>query len=261
MCLIIHKPVNVTIPEWILNSGLRKNPDGWGLLYRSAGQVVAVHGLYPSKRKARKALRRALLEDVGPRECLLHLRMATHGDVSRENTHPFRVRAGADDLWLMHNGILHGYGISGLNGRSDTRDFLARIIEPLTSAYGAGILENPAVRTLIEDHAGDNRLAFMDAERGPIILNRAQGVEHAGLWLSNTYAWDAPLSLLPAFHGWRGHWPLDDDDDDDDFAAPRGVWHSRPPPNHWRDVPSSAAPEPDDYERYLERTMNKHGLN
>jgi len=256
MCLIIHKPVNVTIPEWILNSGLRKNPDGWGLLYRSAGQVVAVHGLYPSKRKSRKALRRTLLE-VGPRECLLHLRMATHGDVSRENTHPFRVRAGADDLWMMHNGILHGYGVSGLkNGQSDTRDFLARIIEPLTSAYGAGILENPAVRTLIEDHAGDNRLAFMDAERGPIILNRAQGVEHAGLWLSNTYAWDAPLSLLPAYHGWRGHWPVDDDEDD--FTTTRGDVIFTPSADRWNSV---EAPELDDYERYLARTMNKHGLN
>lgn len=238
MCLIIHKPVNVTIPEDILESGLRRNPDGWGIVYRSAGQVVALHGCYVSTRKSRKMLRRALRDQVGPRECLVHLRMATHGKVSLENTHPFRVRmAGSDDVWLMHNGVLSGYGKSGAEGESDTRDFLVRIIEPLTTEFGAAVLENPAIQALLADHIGDNRLAFMDAERGVLIVNRGQGVEHGGCWLSNTYAWDAPWSLMAPPASWRGHWPLDWDDQEErpgpvraivpstlpDAAPPRGL--------------------------------------
>lgn len=62
----------------------------------------------------------------------VHLRLATHGSVSKENTHPFKVGRKSH---LMHNGVLTGLGKSG-TGHDTVSDsgHLAQILAQLKGA-------------------------------------------------------------------------------------------------------------------------------
>lgn len=195
MCLIIHKPAGVSVPEDVLVSALKRNPDGWGIMYR-AGATRVIHGLYNDQHRARKVLRRELRNLLGV-ECLIHLRMATHGATTRDNVHPFRV---AKDTWMMHNGILDGFGSPGDDGMSDTREFIDQVLAPCLAHSPDLVYEPGFQRMLSEVIGGGNRLAFM-GPRGAVIINEGEGVEYGECWLSNTYAWSAPMELL-GFPNW-----------------------------------------------------------
>jgi hypothetical protein len=54
---------------------------------------------------------------------------------------------------------------------------------------------HPAFKALNEDHiGGSNKFVIMDNEGRQVVINESAGVYWAGLWLSNTYAWDASSS-------------------------------------------------------------------
>lgn len=112
MCLIIHKPAGTQIDRSVLRSAARTNNDGFGILWtRQNGTIdyikeVDMDLLEPS-------VDTFTIDD----EIAVHLRMRTHGDVSRENTHPFLSDDGRSAL--MHNGILNAYS-DAKSSRSDT---------------------------------------------------------------------------------------------------------------------------------------------
>jgi hypothetical protein len=52
---------------------------------------------------------------------------------------------------------------------------------------------------MIAEFIGDNRFVFMDGDGRMSHVNYDQGVEHEGMWFSNTYAW-SPSRLIPNYY-------------------------------------------------------------
>lgn len=112
MCLIIYKPANETIPDYVIESGCRKNPDGAGIMFRDdSGEVISRKGFFINGHSQEVAVRK-WIEEVGNRELALHFRMGTHGNLGQEHSHPFEIVPG---MYLMHNGIISGFGAKPKN--------------------------------------------------------------------------------------------------------------------------------------------------
>lgn len=117
MCLImVGKTADILKMD--LKSAWRCNSDGAGLVIAEKKPIV-VKGLM-----SLKSLLACLKKIPDNREIAVHLRMATHGRVCKENTHPFQVDQYST---MMHNGILSSLGKSGVWGESDSAH-LARIL-------------------------------------------------------------------------------------------------------------------------------------
>lgn len=184
MCLIIHKPKEVRINLDLLHSASQYNPHGYGVMALTGPQKISIFR-YPSTHF--EGLRRAYLQ-VEKYECVIHLRLRTLGNITRTNTHPFRV---TDSIYMAHNGTLNNIHCR-LPGRSDSWHIANDYLTPLLQ-HTPKILHNEAFQNHLAAKIGpDNRLVFMDAQqRKTIIINQALGVEYQGLWLSNTRWIDA----------------------------------------------------------------------
>lgn len=217
MCLIVSG-IGTQIPLELLQDAANKNADGWGAMWHD-GQRIVVEKATKTDPEAIYSLTRTL-----DREVIVHLRMATHGDNSMANTHPFEVVPGK--LYMMHNGIV---SVPTSGKRSDTRVLVEDYLQPLIGSR-PGRMQNPGLRRFVQDMIGDssNRLVFLD-HRGKVdYFNKRLGIQWRGLWCSNTYAWTlwderprSPKSTKSVntsrLWDWRGlpyeanHTPDDDD--------------------------------------------------
>ena len=184
MCLIIYKPANATVPTALLTSAIKENPDGFGVMFAENGKLNVVKDVDSSK----------VFEPVfrhTDKELLIHLRWATHGKVSPENTHPFKVDTG---LWFMHNGVIT-IDTKDDPTKSDTWWFNERVVKPSRHAvFEAGFedfLKCPLPSLGFQGIGNNNRLVFLDSQGRIQIINRGTWIEWEGLLLSNTYAYDA----------------------------------------------------------------------
>lgn len=179
MCVIIYSP-NGVIPNAHLSQSLSCNPDGWGYTFYSAKQkrVIARHGMTPAEfwkawqadAKARKG-----------RPTVFHSRIGTSGTKTTDNCHPFPIDN--HDLWLFHNGIIHGYGDDKVN---DTRQFIDAVLVGLPRRW----LECESIQLLVEAAIGYSKLVLMDAKGNVTVLN-----EHLGHWADGR--WHSNASYLP----------------------------------------------------------------
>lgn len=183
MCLIIVQPKGHHFSDEELADFWAHSPDGFGYMYRdksgvhgakcvgSMGQIIEVY------RKHAAGL-----------ACVLHFRMATHGEVSIAMAHPFAV---SSELLVVHNGIIPGYG---RGSESDTAAFVREELIPLVGTE-ADDLQDERMQEYIAELAGmSNSLVFMDY-KGRITKIGRRGLEHGGCWYSNTYAWTAPFNV------------------------------------------------------------------
>lgn len=115
MCVILVGSVKA-IRSLDLKSAWRDNPHGAGIAYVDRKRVSVKSGLMLAS-----DLDRALASLTRFNGTIaLHLRYATHGGRSRKNCHPFPV--GTSGHYLMHNGVLENFGVSGDRGISDSMD-------------------------------------------------------------------------------------------------------------------------------------------
>lgn len=126
MCVILVGNAGA-IRSLDLKAAWGDNPHGAGIAYARKRLVVVDSGIM-SLAELDCALGR--LQNM-PEPIAVHLRFATHGARNRQNTHPFKV--GNSGHWLMHNGVLDGFGVSGEGGISDSRD-LANTLSKLPRA-------------------------------------------------------------------------------------------------------------------------------
>lgn len=182
MCLIIHKPAGVRLPEDLLASAVEFNPHGFGLMaFRDGGRLVV-------KRRSRGGLRAllALFAPYADGECVVHLRYRTRGEIDLSNTQPLRVTPA---IGLVHNGTMAVGRHS--EARSDTWHLVADYLRPILSRRPA-LMYDPGFGDLLAAWAGPhNRFVLMDARLGRTrIINREAGMEVNGLWLSNSRWFD-----------------------------------------------------------------------
>lgn len=194
MCLLVKQPANAPAitNEW-LEDFYDSNADGVGVMYASGGRLV-VEKLLP---KTSQDLINFYNEHIHGKECAFHLRMKTHGHIDMTNCHPYEILNFVDhgiDMWLMHNGILHTDNKADIT-KSDTWHYINDFLRPML-ATNPDFAFHPAFKTLISEHIGNgNKFVIMDNYGRTATMNEEQGVYWGGRWLSNTYAWSAPVAV------------------------------------------------------------------
>ncbi|WP_347986116.1 class II glutamine amidotransferase [Methylomonas sp. AM2-LC] len=183
MCLIIHKPKGVPVQLDLLHSASQYNPHGYGLMAFTGPQKISIYRHHYTNFDE---LRRAYLQ-VEKYECVIHLRLCTRGNITRTNTHPFRV---TNSIYMAHNGTLNIH--CRMPGRSDSWHIVNDYLTPLLQ-LSPKILHNEKFQQHLAAKIGpNNRLVFMDVQRRKtIIINQQLGIDYQGLWLSNTKWFDA----------------------------------------------------------------------
>lgn len=199
MCLIITGPsahVRNTLlsnPN-VIESIYGYNADGIGFMYATARNHLRIKKYLPNDlRDFEEAIRRLPNDN---RTVAVHARYKTHGDIDMDNVHPYTVIPGR--IAMMHNGVL-SHGNAADRTKSDTWHYINDRVRPLLEAY-PDAFTNEGVISLIEDDIGTgNRFVFMDENGTMEIYNKHTGIEHDGLWFSNTYAWEPEL-LIPGYY-------------------------------------------------------------
>jgi hypothetical protein len=189
MCVIVSKPAGVELSESDITDMFWVNPDGFGVSWAKEGRVRTYRAL-PKTGKAAWACYQALnLHDV---HAVLHFRMATHGSVRLENTHPFEVVPG---VVMSHNGVLDTRKLE-LDCKGDITDSLAYArswLKPLLEQARdpLAMLRSGEFQALIGGQIGSSKLAFVDREGHVSLIN-----DHLGhirkrpggtIWVSNTF--------------------------------------------------------------------------
>lgn len=203
MCLIITGPSAKIRSTLLYTKGMiadifASNSDGLGVMYKNKRGLRVIKRLPQTLDEVTRFIDNLPQDD---RALAMHWRMRTHGDIDKTNCHPYDVVPG--QVAMMHNGILKT-GNKADPTKSDTwhfiNDFLAGPV-----AEHAPIIHNESFLDLLADYIGDNRFVFMDGDGRMSIVNKDSGVEAAGLWFSNTYAW-SPEMLIPGYRGSSRHW-------------------------------------------------------
>lgn len=220
MCLLItgtSKQIRATLLDTpgLLDDIFLSNADGVGAMYVTAKGALRTPKTLPKNLGQAHAFIAQLPQDN--RNIAIHWRMKTHGAINLLNCHPYDVIPG--QMALMHNGILSQGNRADVT-KSDTWHYINDVVRPMMEAAPA-LMTNQAWLNLIEaDITNSNRFAIMNSAGELVVLNKETGIEHDGMWFSNTYAW-SPELLIPdyykppkyAYGGWRGANNLLDYDD------------------------------------------------
>lgn len=183
MCLIIAKPKKINIPEYVISSAIERNSDGWGILYYDGTQVQAIKYLNLDIIQARKELDSQISRLGNKYNLYIHLRMATGGSISLENTHPFKL--GNSGVWMLHNGVM---SIAPTKDKSDTAQF-AEMISPILEC-NLNIIYESYFDDIVNYYANGDRLLFMLPNGEVIIKGTGKWRNEKGVILSNRYSWD-----------------------------------------------------------------------
>ena len=187
MCLLITAPANGNIisDEW-LRDFYTKNSDGFGVMYADDGH------LHIRKQLGTPEDFIAMWRETEHVERAIHLRMRTHGDIDLVNCHPYEIfgEESGNPMWLMHNGIL-STGNKADTTKSDTWHYIRDFLVPMLKD-NQDFAFHPAFAEIVGDHiSSGNKFVIMDSKGRVAHINKSQGVEWEGMWLSNTYAWNA----------------------------------------------------------------------
>lgn len=191
MCIAIHKPKGLLIPESHLVESFEANPDGAGF-----AAFHDRHGLVI--RKGFMGFNSFQQEFHSYRYCpaLVHFRIATSGGVNREMCHPFPLCGGK--FALIHNGVIN---VKPHKGKSDTATFADSVLTPLL-AQGVPF-DSPALRYLVESSVGTwNKMLIMDSHGKVAYFNKSSGHVLNDIWYSN----DSYVSRPPTLKGYIGDW-------------------------------------------------------
>lgn len=155
MCLIAHREAgsNVNIPNSVIDHNIRKNPDGFGLAWRSQKGDLRFKKFAPQETKTFKKLLKRV-DAIKGIEYVAHWRLATHGPICKEMSHPFTYETDGVQTLVFHNGIIQN---SPPKDESDTSYFVKEVLSGLVPMWW----RNPAYTNLVERYIGWSRLLIM----------------------------------------------------------------------------------------------------
>lgn len=179
MCCIIQLPAGKMLMKERLVNVTLNNPHGFGIVTVDKGKLDIYKSFHEDGNDPDH-----VEEELNKRvnlERFLHLRYATAGEKSIDNTHPFKVYEGKDNhtVVFMHNGSLHKFKETG-SDRSDTYHFAEKLLSPLlykfTGDEGIADIEDPFLEILLQEH-------FSSTNRGLLISNKKEPLFLGG-WLN-----------------------------------------------------------------------------
>lgn len=201
MCLIIYSPDGQEIPRQNFWQGAADNQDGIGIM--SMDGTEKFNGRKQCKRAyayARKLVAAGLPYAV-------HFRFATHGRISKENTHPFEIPE--TDWYMMHNGILWTHKLAN-EEVSDSAIFAYDVMP----RYMARKNQAPGWMDELEREIDYSKLLLMNLVTGEtLIANDWLGTWQEGLWYSNDYSMGSGYTVpqMPAHYTHPVAAPVDTD--------------------------------------------------
>jgi hypothetical protein len=190
MCVIIYKPEGATLERSLLERSIEGgNIDGLGVMTARNGHVNVTRTMN---------VKDCLAPDyIGDAECFIHFRYGTHGTRDISNCHPFKITKG---LYLMHNGIAPIPQFD--QNRSDTWH-VAQLLKPMFER-DRGLLGSKYLEEILQLVGGSgSKWAFLRADGASRIVGRNKGVEHKGLWLSNSTPLEDPYAKWDDWAKWH----------------------------------------------------------
>lgn len=245
MCVAIYKPAGVILEKGDIMDMYFQNSDGFGAAWVQGGEVQTFRALPHSEEEAWQMYSDLKLTN---QEAILHYRMATHGSVRVENSHPFEVLGG---LVMIHNGVLDVSGLSlDCSGdRTDTAAYIEAYIRPLLAQVKDPfdfVASTPFV-DIIGEHIGANKFVFMDYLGRVSIANYSMGSElhrkGGKFWASNTH-WEYAISDYYRYGNWGKGKPKRKGKRHNGNKAPAYVYTQR-----WEDKNDFYLPPYDDIDR------------
>lgn len=194
MCVIIIREPDVTIPLDKLKIACDINKHGYGLAYVHRRRLKVERSI--ENNDADAIFKR--MEELKEYRVFLHLRHATVGNVSLENSHPFLVlehKKEAVDVGFMHNGTLHLWTPNHPNtaGISDSKNFAAEFVQPMAARshafFGRSVLKDPFfINRTAKEIGATSVVVFFDSLGETRIFNKDAGKDFEGWWASNEYS-------------------------------------------------------------------------
>lgn len=191
MCLAVLKnkvDASFSVPDF--RASWSRNSDGTGIAYVENGRIVTEkvtgYTIKPHLELYYKHMHRP--------QFLLHHRMATHGEKTELNVHPFKVLSIDEgdpyDLVFAHNGVIsmNHFSKEADKKLSDTHLFAIEYLTPLMRKY-PDIIEHSVFQIMLHDFIGSgNKLVFLRSDTRNWIFNKSAGTEQNGCWLSNSHS-------------------------------------------------------------------------
>lgn len=163
MCIIAASAAGIPIPsEATFKAMWRANPDGAGLMYPRKGKVVIEKGFMTFESYYGHI--KDLPFDTTATPIVFHMRIATHGGITRKNTHPFPLTNKIKELesldikakvGIAHNGIIP---IDTTGTLSDTMCYIKDV------AYPASRKDKAWYNNVSADSIGGSRLCILDSK-------------------------------------------------------------------------------------------------
>lgn len=182
MCLIVAKPRAGRWDLDLLRAAAINNPHGAGLSWAAAGSLYTV-------RKMTFEQLEPALETAARYPAVLHLRYATHGEMTVANVHPFYV-AGRKDLLFAHNGIINS--LPRHKELSDTRLFNRDVLSKLPDRFEESSKFLQAMAS-----ATSSRFAFLRRD-GRWFLAGAYHVKQGCHYSNYSYVTYTPTGVEPS---------------------------------------------------------------
>lgn len=201
MCVIlVLQPTVMPLKEKLINA-VYNNPHGYGLILKDKkkGKIVDVIRECPTENDPEVIHK--LLVDNKKYERYLHIRWKTEGDISLDNTQPFKVfEKDGRQIWFMHNGTLHKWARPAnsasnvwdlksqryrpasevddetLKDASDSRRYSELELKPFLDRLG-GDLHDPVVQEILRRSwdAASSRGILISNDQSPLFFS-------AGSW-------------------------------------------------------------------------------
>ena len=184
MCVLAVATAGAQFSRDILNAMFYANDDGAGWAYAKDGKIYFSKG-YTNVNKFIKAVQKL------PTDCerMVHCRIATHGGISRELTHPFPVSRDyakmetlsgvlSSGYILAHNGILSNFTPDAKH--SDTEELVRCLANCKCDIMGDDM------RDLINNLIAGSRVAILNTD-GKINRYGTGWTQMNGIWFSNTH--------------------------------------------------------------------------
>ena len=180
MCIIIAKQPNGIVTEDTLHHCWNANDDGAGFMYAKHNQLHIEKGFMEWDNFIERY--RSVISEHGQQlPMVIHFRIATHGKINEENTHPFTI---SNKMAFAHNGMIKC--VETTPEHSDTWHFNEAIIKPMQKLDNKFLKKQHNIK-LLSEVIGYSKLVFLQANGEITIINKNLGDDKTpGIWYSNS---------------------------------------------------------------------------